>query len=157
MYIDNPNFPARLPRRRRKLSPEELNLARRRAKKFTLASIPASSPAQASVVIYLVSLSKVLELDESLMIQGMWPDSCGGGLGTWTIKNRKGYERSHLRYPRDLTDEEWQHIAPLIRPAKHRGRNLRRDKSIFCVRRNRQRYCSWMSTSCRGSKGAVQF
>jgi hypothetical protein len=91
------------------------------------------------------------------MIQGMWPDSWGGGLGTWTIKNRKGYERSHLRYPRDLTDEEWQHIAPLIRPAKHRGRNLRRDKSILCVRRNRQRYCSWMSTSSRGSKGAVQF
>ena len=40
----------------------------------------------------------------------------------WTVKNRKRYERSHLRYPSDLTDEEWQHIAPLIPPAKHGGR-----------------------------------
>jgi hypothetical protein len=35
----------------------------------------------------------------------------------WTIKNRKRYDRSHLRYPSDLSDEEWQHIAPLIHPA----------------------------------------
>jgi hypothetical protein len=34
----------------------------------------------------------------------------------WTIKNRKRYDRSHLRHPSDLSDEEWQHIAPLIRP-----------------------------------------
>jgi transposase len=40
----------------------------------------------------------------------------------WTVENRKRYERSHLRYPSDLTDEEWQHIAPLIPPAKHGGR-----------------------------------
>jgi transposase len=40
----------------------------------------------------------------------------------WTVKNRKRYERSHLRYPSDLTDEEWQHIAPLIPRAKRGGR-----------------------------------
>jgi transposase len=40
----------------------------------------------------------------------------------WTVKNRKRYERSHLRYPSDLTDEEWQYIALLIPPAKHGGR-----------------------------------
>jgi transposase len=40
----------------------------------------------------------------------------------WTVENRKRYERSHLRYPIDLTDGEWQHIAPLIRPARHGGR-----------------------------------
>jgi transposase len=55
------------------------------------------------------------------MIQGMWPDSWGESLGMWTVKNRKRHERSHLRYPSDLTDEEWQHIAPLIPRAK-RGR-----------------------------------
>jgi transposase len=40
----------------------------------------------------------------------------------WTVKNRKRYERSHLRYPSDLTDEEWQHVAPLVPPARHGGR-----------------------------------
>ena len=40
----------------------------------------------------------------------------------WTAENRKRYERSHLRYLSDLTDGEWQRIAPLICPAKHRGR-----------------------------------
>jgi transposase len=40
----------------------------------------------------------------------------------WTVENRKRYERSHLRYPSDLTDEEWQHVAPLVPPARHGGR-----------------------------------
>jgi transposase len=40
----------------------------------------------------------------------------------WTVENRKRYERSHLRYPSDLTDEEWQHIAPLIPAARRGGR-----------------------------------
>jgi hypothetical protein len=44
--------------------------------------------------MYLVSVSKVLESDESLMIQGMWPDSWRGALGMWTIKNRKLYAQS---------------------------------------------------------------
>ena len=33
----------------------------------------------------------------------------------WTARNRKRYDRSTLRYPSDLTDEEWAHVAPLIR------------------------------------------
>jgi transposase len=45
----------------------------------------------------------------------------------WTIKNRKRYDRRHLRYPSDLSDEEWQHIAPLIRPAKQGGRKRTAD------------------------------
>ena len=45
----------------------------------------------------------------------------------WTIKNRKRYDRSHLRYPSDLSDEEWQHIAPLIHPAKQGGRKRTAD------------------------------
>jgi len=40
----------------------------------------------------------------------------------WTDENRKRYERSHLRYPSDLTDEEWALIEPLIPPAKSGGR-----------------------------------
>jgi transposase len=42
----------------------------------------------------------------------------------WTASNRKRYDRSRLRYPSDLTDEEWSHVAPLILPAK-RGGNRR--------------------------------
>ena len=42
----------------------------------------------------------------------------------WTNDNRARYDRSKLRYPSDLTDEEWAVIAPLIPPAK-RGGNKR--------------------------------
>lgn len=40
----------------------------------------------------------------------------------WTDKNRKRYDRSKLRYPSDLTDDEWSLIEPLIPPAKRGGR-----------------------------------
>ena len=39
----------------------------------------------------------------------------------WTPQNRKRYDRSQLRYPSDLTDEEWTYVAPLIPPAKPGG------------------------------------
>jgi transposase len=42
----------------------------------------------------------------------------------WTANNRKRYDRSRLRYPSDLTDEEWAHVVRLIPPAK-RGGNRR--------------------------------
>jgi transposase len=42
----------------------------------------------------------------------------------WTIENRARYDRSKLRYPSDLTDEEWALISSLIPPAK-RGGNKR--------------------------------
>ncbi|MDB5648555.1 MAG: family transposase [Hyphomicrobiales bacterium] len=32
----------------------------------------------------------------------------------WTNDNRAKYDRDRLRYPSDLTDSEWAHIAPLI-------------------------------------------
>ena len=41
----------------------------------------------------------------------------------WTSENRTKYERAKLRYPSDLTDAEWEHIASLIPPAKRGGRN----------------------------------
>ena len=40
----------------------------------------------------------------------------------WTSDNRERYNRDHLRYPSDLTDEEWILIEPLIGPAKRGGR-----------------------------------
>src|ERR1700710_2289757 len=44
------------------------------------------------------------------------------GLGTmWTDENRARYDRSKLRYPSDLTDQEWSLIEPLIPPAKPGG------------------------------------
>ena len=43
----------------------------------------------------------------------------------WSDDNRGRYDRSRLRYPSDLTDEEWAQIAPLI-PAAKRGGNRRR-------------------------------
>ena len=39
----------------------------------------------------------------------------------WTLENRPRYDRSHLRYPSDLTDEGWALIGPLIPPAKKGG------------------------------------
>ena len=39
----------------------------------------------------------------------------------WTLENRPRYDRSKLRYPSDLTDEEWALIGSLIPPAKKGG------------------------------------
>ena len=40
----------------------------------------------------------------------------------WTRENRGLYERKGVRYPSDLTDQEWALIEPLIPPAKRGGR-----------------------------------
>jgi len=40
----------------------------------------------------------------------------------WTVENRARYDRTRLRYPSDVTDEEWALLAPLIPPAKRGGR-----------------------------------
>ena len=49
----------------------------------------------------------------------------------WTNENRARYDRSALRYPSDVTDEEWAHIKGQIPPAK-RGGNTRSssDRSV---------------------------
>ena len=39
----------------------------------------------------------------------------------WTVENRASYDRSKLRYPSDLTDDEWALVELLIPPAKRRG------------------------------------
>jgi transposase len=45
----------------------------------------------------------------------------------WTAENRAKYNRDHLRYPSDLTDEEWTVIEPLIPPGKRGGGKRRVD------------------------------
>ena len=40
----------------------------------------------------------------------------------WTSENRQRYNRDKLRYPIDLTDDEWSLVAPLIPAAKRGGR-----------------------------------
>src|SRR3979490_2826638 len=42
----------------------------------------------------------------------------------WTAKNRGGYDRRQLRYPSDLSDDEWALVESLI-PAAKRGGNRR--------------------------------
>jgi len=39
----------------------------------------------------------------------------------WTKENRGRYDRGKLRYPSDLTDEEWKLVEPLIPPGKRGG------------------------------------
>lgn len=39
----------------------------------------------------------------------------------WSVDNRGRYDRSGLRYPSDLTDDEWALIEPLIPPGKTGG------------------------------------
>ena len=45
----------------------------------------------------------------------------------WTKKNRGRSDRSGLRYPSDLTDDEWSHVETLIPPAKAGGNKRRVD------------------------------
>ena len=40
----------------------------------------------------------------------------------WTPEHRRAANRSGLRYPSDLTDDEWAVVAPMIPPARHGGR-----------------------------------
>ena len=46
----------------------------------------------------------------------------------WTAENRARYDRSKLRYPSDLTDDEWALIKHLIPPAKRGGRERQKDE-----------------------------
>src|ERR1700682_5894507 len=70
----------------------------------------------------LVSVRKHVESSESFVIQGRRSESEGAPM--WKKDNRGGYDRSRLRYPSDLTDEEWALVEPLIASAK-RGGNKR--------------------------------
>lgn len=46
----------------------------------------------------------------------------------WTTESRARHDRSKLRYPSDLTDDEWALIKPSIPPAKRGGRKRETDE-----------------------------
>ena len=46
-------------------------------------------------------------------------------MAMWTAKNRGRYDRRKVRYPSDVTDEEWTRVEPLIPPAKVGGNRRR--------------------------------
>ena len=45
----------------------------------------------------------------------------------WTHANRAKYNRDHLRYPSDLTDDEWTLVEPFIPLPKPGGGKRRTD------------------------------
>ena len=46
----------------------------------------------------------------------------------WPTETRARHDQRRLRYPSDLTDDEWALVAPLIPPAKRRGRKRESDE-----------------------------
>ena len=62
----------------------------------------------------------------------------------WTAENRRRYDRDRLRYPSDLTDEEWKFVEPLIRPAKRGG-----DKRTVDIREVVNALMYVLSTGCQ--------
>ena len=65
----------------------------------------------------------------------------------WTAENRPRYNRDHLRYPSDLTEEEWVHIEPLIPPAKLGGgkRRVKMREVVNAVMYVLSTGCQWRS------------
>src|SRR5271165_3428993 len=62
----------------------------------------------------------------------------------WTSKNRARYDRSKLRYPSDLTDNEWQLVERLIPPGKRGG-----DKRTVVMREVVNGLMYVLSTGCQ--------
>ncbi len=62
----------------------------------------------------------------------------------WTTENRGRYDRSRLRYPSDLTDDEWGLVEPLIPPGKRGG-----DKRTVIMREVVNGLMSILSTGCQ--------
>src|SRR5271167_4693158 len=62
----------------------------------------------------------------------------------WTNENRGRYDRSRLRYPSDLTDDEWDLVEPLIPPGKRGG-----DKRTVIMREVVNGLMYILSTGCQ--------
>jgi transposase len=62
----------------------------------------------------------------------------------WTNKNRARYDRSKLRYPSDLTDDEWKLVEPVIPPGKRGG-----DKRTVIMREVVNGLMYILSTGCQ--------
>ena len=65
----------------------------------------------------------------------------------WTDENRARYDRSKLRYPSDLTDEEWGHAAGEIPPARSGG-----NKRTVDIREVVNGLMYVLSPGCRGGR-----
>src|ERR1700753_1838424 len=62
----------------------------------------------------------------------------------WTTENRARYDRSKLRYPSDVTDDEWKLIERLIPPRKPGG-----DKRTVIMREVVNGCIYVLSTGCQ--------
>jgi transposase len=62
----------------------------------------------------------------------------------WTNENRGRYDRSRLRYPSDLTDDEWNLVECLIPPGKGGG-----DKRTVIMREVVNGLMYILSTGCQ--------
>jgi len=62
----------------------------------------------------------------------------------WSRENRCRYDRSHLRYESDLTEAEWDEVAPLIPPAKPGG-----NKRMVDIRQVTNAVMYVLSTGCQ--------
>jgi len=62
----------------------------------------------------------------------------------WTNENRGRYDRSKLRYPSDLTDDEWKLVEPLIPAGKTGG-----DKRTVIMREVVNGLMYILSTGCQ--------
>jgi len=62
----------------------------------------------------------------------------------WTNENRGRYDRSRLRYPSDLTDDEWSLVEPLIPPGRRGG-----DKRTVIMREVVNGLMYILSTGCQ--------
>src|ERR1017187_9003469 len=77
-----------------------------------------------------------------LCFKGGGPDSEGPPM--WTNENRGRYDRSLLRYPSDLTDDEWNLVECLIPPGKRGG-----DKRTVIMREVVNGLMYILSTGCQ--------
>jgi len=75
----------------------------------------------------------------------------------WTNENRANYKRDHLRYPSDLTDEEWAHVEPLIPPARRGGRRRETDmrEALNAIMYVLSTGCQWRYFRDWGIDGAL--
>ena len=73
------------------------------------------------------------------------------------MKSRR-YDRSKLRYPSDLTDEEWAPTEPLIPPAKRGGNRWTvdaRERTLDWLGRCRRLAKDWECSTARRSPSCV--
>jgi transposase len=69
----------------------------------------------------LEPIREVLESNESDVIP-CWAFDSQRNRPMWTAEHRRAANRSGLRYPSDLTDDEWVIVASMIPPARRGGR-----------------------------------